>query len=584
MSDPNHDGPLETPAPAAAAAGWAGRVIGEQFQLVRRIGQGGMGTVWLADQIGIGRQVVVKVLLESVATKSPTAIERFRREAKASAALNHPNIVQLYTFGQTPEGIPYFAMEYVRGRTLRDRMAVGPIAEVDALPILERIAAALAEAHRAGVVHRDLKPENVMVGDPTRRDDHGSDRLDPTVKVLDFGIAKVIGTNADPSITQVGAVFGTPKYMSPEQATGKPVDVRTDVYAFGMIAYELLSGEHPFEGDTALDFMRKHVTEKVKPLRTRFRELGVSDGLDAVVARCLQKAPGDRYPTAAELQRDLRSLIGLNSTGSRTLAPAEIVRRRATTVALAPNRPWWLPASLGVLAIALVGTVVVVVMTRDFMAPPTRPDAAGNVVLGDGCRDRREAAGADRRGRAEPTGAASASSTVVPKGATGLAGAAAVDVLRTGTEALQPAGSGLALPKAEPTGEPQDVLDAQIDRSIEALEADAMKLVGAALASAQGALVPTLPPPQSYPGAKRAFSSNVIVTWETSDPIASVIAWYDSRYGKLKGVRRIEQAETDGPRLILSGAQSPAVPFLALTVMPAGKPGVTLISVNLRPE
>lgn len=582
MSDPEHDSPLETPAPAAAGVGWAGRVIGEQFQLVRRLGQGGMGAVWLADQIGIGRQVVVKLLLESVATKSPTAIERFRREAKASAALNHPNIVQLYTFGQTPEGIPYFAMEYVRGRTLRDRMAVGPVAEADALPILERIAAALAEAHRAGVVHRDLKPENVMVADPPRGSSHPGDRIDPTVKVLDFGIAKVLGNNADPSITQAGAVFGTPKYMSPEQATGKAVDVRTDVYALGMIAYELLAGDHPFEGDTALDFMRKQVTDKVRPLRTRFPELGVSEGLDAIIARCLHKAPADRYPTASELQRDLRSLIGLNSTGSRTLAPAELVRRRATTVALHPTRPTWVSAALGALAVTIVAIVVVYGMTRENMAPPTRPATLG--PASDGSSVRRSDADSVRRERAPPARPPSKSTVGAPKGSEGLAGAAAIDVLRTGLESPPPTEGGGAMPRVDPGAALEDDLDDEIDRSFETLEAEAMKLVGAALASAQGAYVPTLPPPAAYPGAKSVFSSNFIMTWETTDPAPKVIEWYDSRYGNLKGVWRIEQDEADGPRLILSGAQSPAVPFLALTVMPSGKPGVTMISVNLRPQ
>ena len=273
-----------------AGAGLAGRTLGD-YALVRRVGSGGMGHVYLATQRGVNRAVALKVLRDHLAS-DPVARERFRAEAEAAARLAHPNIVQVYSAGEA-EGFRFIALEFVDGRTLGDRLAAdGPAPADEALVLLRQVAAALACAHAAGVVHRDIKPENVLLA-PSG-----------VVKVADFGLSRLSAEGEKPlDLTQTGMTLGTPLYMSPEQVQGKRVDPRSDLYSLGVTAYHLLSGAPPFAGANAFEVASRHVGAPVPDLRAA--RPGVPAPLAAAVARLMAKRPEDRYQSADELLADL---------------------------------------------------------------------------------------------------------------------------------------------------------------------------------------------------------------------------------------------------------------------------------------
>ena len=277
----------------------AGRVLGEQFRLEYLLGRGGMGEVYCAEQLELGRRVVIKLL--NTAGWSNTELEqRFRREARVLAQLNHPNIVQLYAFGRSPDGIAYLAMEYVQGRTLSKLIsAEGALPEMRVAALLEQICEALIEAHRCGIVHRDLKPDNVML---VEREGRGM-----LVKVLDFGIAKL--THApELRITRPGSILGTPQYMAPEQLREGPIDERTDIWAVGLIGYELLTGAVPFVGDNTMDLMLRVIREPVTPPSRKLAPGALSSAFEALIMRCLAKEPLERFASAAELRDALRTV------------------------------------------------------------------------------------------------------------------------------------------------------------------------------------------------------------------------------------------------------------------------------------
>ncbi|HZY05468.1 MAG TPA: serine/threonine-protein kinase, partial [Anaeromyxobacteraceae bacterium] len=284
---------------AEAADPLIGQTIKGTYLVQQRIGSGGMGQVYKAVQINLDRPVALKLLRPSFLSDQ-TIVQRFHREARAASRLHHPNVISVTDFGQTEDGTLFMAMEYLPGRNLLKLMAEEfPLGERRVVQLAGQILSALAEAHGAGIVHRDLKPENVMV--ESRRDEPDF------VKVLDFGIAKIQEPDdRGGRLTQTGLIFGTPDYMSPEQATLVPLDARSDLYSVGVMLYEMLAGRHPFQAATPPAMAQAHAVQPPPPMSERCPPgHRVSPALEALVMRALAKNPEDRFETAEQMRREL---------------------------------------------------------------------------------------------------------------------------------------------------------------------------------------------------------------------------------------------------------------------------------------
>jgi serine/threonine-protein kinase len=308
-----------------------GRTIAGKFAIEELLGSGAMGRVFRARQLALEKPVAIKVLNAALAI-DPAFVARFAREAKAAARLDHPNSIRVFDFGREPDGLLYIAMELVSGKDLateieeQGRMPPERIAN-----ILVQVLAALSVAHEMGVLHRDLKPANVML--VRGRNDDGQ-AID-LAKVCDFGIAKIVDSSSGPDDARAsthpltaGLVVGTPEYMAPEQARGAQVDARADVYAVGVILYQMLTARLPFEADTPLSMVIKHVTEA--PARPSAVCADVDPSLEAICLKALQKNPSDRFQSASEMR------LALAATAARTGATSE-PRAAAAAVGTSPS-------------------------------------------------------------------------------------------------------------------------------------------------------------------------------------------------------------------------------------------------------
>jgi eukaryotic-like serine/threonine-protein kinase len=276
-------------APEPKAADRIGTVLGQRYKLVSLLGEGGIGAVFLADDLQGNSRVAVKLLRREVAN-DPIVLARFEREAAAMQALAHDHIVAALGYGQSPEGDMCLVMEHIEGETLRamlKRVKQPPLWGV--LEIGRQIAAGLIRAHGLGVVHRDLKPENVMV--------KWLGEGKPYVKILDFGMARLLSGGTGPALTRKGAVFGTPEYMPPEQAMGQPVDARADQYAFGVMLFEMIAGARPFKARNPLEMLQKQIRET--PPKLRDLVPSTPPALEAAVEKMMAKKPDDRFADVA---------------------------------------------------------------------------------------------------------------------------------------------------------------------------------------------------------------------------------------------------------------------------------------------
>ncbi|MFL5272316.1 MAG: serine/threonine-protein kinase [Anaeromyxobacteraceae bacterium] len=311
---PERAAPCLTGEVALPADPLIGRVLGERYRLLARIGEGGMGTVYRAEHVVLRRRMAVKVLRQHLCDDEDL-VRRFQGEAIAASQIGQENIVEVLDFGRTAEGAFYFVMEELEGESLAALLAASGSLPIErAALVLAQVCRALAAAHAHGIVHRDLKPDNVIV---VRRED-GTD----FVKVVDFGISKHGGESARPRVTRAGMIIGTPEYMAPEQGAAATVDHRADIYAFGVLAYELVTGTLPFHGETAIATLLAHQTKPVEPPRRR--RPGLPPALEALILRALEKRPDARQQSMAEVAAELTRVLvafGLPPVYERAPAP-----------------------------------------------------------------------------------------------------------------------------------------------------------------------------------------------------------------------------------------------------------------------
>ncbi|MFH1438133.1 MAG: serine/threonine-protein kinase, partial [Pseudomonadota bacterium] len=289
---------------------YLGKTLLNQFEIFEVCGSGSMGTVYKAHQKEIERVVAIKVLHPQLAHQ-PEAVLRFHREAKVISNLNHPNIVHIYLFGHLSDGNLYIVQEYVDGRSLDAEMKHS-FNVSRTIHIAGQILSAVGEAHAHGVIHRDLKPENIMlkaVGDDN-----------DFVKILDFGVAKKIVTQT--FATKEGLIFGSPKYISPEAAMGEKIDARSDLYSLGIILYQMISGELPFQGNTPIELLMEHINTAPTPLRSKRAASNVPIELEIIIMRLLAKNPRERYPTALATREALMAVQRTSPAGSAVPAAA----------------------------------------------------------------------------------------------------------------------------------------------------------------------------------------------------------------------------------------------------------------------
>ncbi|WAS92923.1 serine/threonine protein kinase [Nannocystis punicea] len=344
-----------------------GSLLLGRYQVLERIGDGGMGAVYLAEHTTILKKFAIKVLSAQLSLREDH-VDRFMREARAASMINHPNVVEITDFGKTPDGQPFFVMEYLQGKDLAQVLGEGSLAWKRARPILLQVCSALQAAHEQGIVHRDIKPGNILLVKRGSTAEH--------VKVLDFGIAKVQTHDPDvKGLTQSGVIVGTPEYMSPEQGWGQSVDHRGDIYALGVLLYELLTSKIPFSGSTMMEVLNRHMFEVPD-----IRHPNIPEEVGAIILKAMQKDRSLRFQSMNEVAAAIEAV----GTGASpvTVVDEEIktpwgpVTARFNAVP-AQQRSWvWLSVLSAVVA---VGAVVYAMVPVDG-GPPPAPVAAPVIV------------------------------------------------------------------------------------------------------------------------------------------------------------------------------------------------------------
>ena len=380
--------PAKTPEEEARFDSLIGTVLADRYEVVRRIGEGGMGAVYEARHTVIGKRVAVKVLLEKFVAKSDF-VARLLQEARLASSIGHEHIVDVTDFGTTVDGRSFVVMEFLDGESLAElAMREAPLPIERSLGIARQVASALGAAHAKGIFHRDVKPENIYL---VKRGDADF------VKVVDFGISKAVKPAGDEGgegyrLTHTGLLLGTPLYMSPEQARGEEdLDHRVDIWALGILLYECLTGEVPFRANNYLGIISQVLTHEPTPPSQLRPELGISDAVETVVMRAMEKDRTRRYQTMAELERDLGAAAGGRSE-RRPRAP----RTTATTTRVVTPKRW--PLLVAGAAVVLSGAIAIALRGPPEEMPARRHRAGA----GRGARAAaiRATAAARRRGRA----------------------------------------------------------------------------------------------------------------------------------------------------------------------------------------
>ncbi len=311
---------------ASASADLMGSVVADRYHILKKLGEGGMGQVYLAEHVKMGRKSALKVMNPGM-NQDADAIARFNREASNASRLNHPNICAIYDFGETPDGLIYLAMEFIEGQSLTALVEKsGALPPARAASIIHQSADALQVAHDAGIVHRDLKPDNIMIA--KNRD--GSD----LAKVVDFGIAKAHSSDAQ-KVTKTGMVVGTPEYMSPEQLSGDKLDGRSDIYSLALVAFNCLTGKLPFPGESAQEAMIARLIEQPKTLAEMRPDVAWPADVQAVMDKALARDAAERYQSAAQFGRELWAACESMPVSQAAEAGTQVLSAPAATAAAA---------------------------------------------------------------------------------------------------------------------------------------------------------------------------------------------------------------------------------------------------------